>query len=42
MKKVYLKFLPLLVALLTAFQANAGVWSYDWPVSATKDKEAGF
>lgn len=42
MKKVYLKFLPLLVALLTAFQANAGIWSYDWPVSATKDKEAGF
>ncbi|WP_295728946.1 PKD domain-containing protein [uncultured Muribaculum sp.] len=42
MKKVYLNFLPLLVALLTALPSQAGTWSYDWPVSATKDKNAGF
>lgn len=34
MKKVYLSFIPLLVALLTAFQANAATWSYDWPTTA--------
>ena len=42
MKKVYHKFMSLLVVLVAALQANAGTWSYDWPISATKDKEAGF
>ena len=38
MKKVYHKFMSLLVVLVAALQANAGTWSYDWPKTAVADK----
>ena len=39
MKKVYLTFLTLMMALLAIIPAHAETWSYDWPTTAGVGKE---
>ncbi len=42
MRKFYSTLFTLLLTTLCAFSAVAAEWSWDWPISATKDKDTGY